>query len=124
MIANASPTSSLLSTAQCTCYHNLEAHLPTLVAGRDIIANASSASSLLNTGVPSPLGHLRTTHVTSPPQDSPRVRTLLMAACVRASFARRANVLMAARKQKVHVLVLTHAVHDGNVELHECPAHK
>jgi hypothetical protein len=52
----------------------------TLVAGKLSIAFASSASSLSNTGVPSPLGQLRTTQVTSPPQDSPLVRTALMAA--------------------------------------------
>jgi hypothetical protein len=51
-----------------------------LVAGRDIMALASSASSLSNTGAPNPFGHPLTTHVTSPPQESPLVRTSLMTA--------------------------------------------
>lgn len=54
-----------------------------LVAGRLSIALPSSASSLSNTGEPRPLGQLRMTHVTSPPTDSPRVRTALMAAAAR-----------------------------------------
>lgn len=52
----------------------------TFVAGNESSALASSASSLSNTGEPKPLGHERTTQVTSPPHDSPRVRTSLMAA--------------------------------------------
>jgi len=46
-----------------------------LVAGSDMSALASSASSLSNTGAPMPLGQRRTTHVTSPPHESPRRRT-------------------------------------------------
>lgn len=52
----------------------------TFVAGRLSMAFASSASSLSNTGVPRPLGQLRTTHVTTPPQLSPRTRTSLITA--------------------------------------------
>mmetsp|Transcript_28244 Transcript_28244/g.61896 ORF Transcript_28244/g.61896 Transcript_28244/m.61896 type:complete len:265 (+) Transcript_28244:561-1355(+) len=56
--------------------------LPTvnpLVAGMDIIALAKSASSFANTGAPSPLGTLRITQVTTPPQLSPLTRTSSMA---------------------------------------------
>ena len=42
-----------------------------LVAGSDITALARSASSLSNTGMPSPTGGLRTTHSITPPQESP-----------------------------------------------------
>ena len=52
-----------------------------LEAGRLMKALASSASSLSKTGEPRPLGQARITHVTSPPQESPRVRTSSMAAC-------------------------------------------
>ena len=51
----------------------------TFVAGRDIIACARSASSFPKTGDPNPRGHLRTTHVTSPPHESPVVLTSLIA---------------------------------------------
>ena len=46
-------------------------------------AFASSASSLSKTGEPRPMGGLRTTQVTSPPQESPRVRTSSIAASSR-----------------------------------------
>ena len=65
------------------CWHDFSAsdlNLHTLVAGRDSMAFASSASSLSKTGVPSPLGQFRTMQVTSPPHESPRTRTSLMAA--------------------------------------------
>lgn len=71
--ATASP-SSCTATRPCHQIQRL-----TFVAGNDIIALASSASSLSNTGLPSPLGVRRTTHVTSPPHESPRTRTSLMA---------------------------------------------
>ena len=41
------------------------------VAGSDITALARSASSLSNTGIPSPTGGRRTTHSITPPQESP-----------------------------------------------------
>ena len=54
----------------------------TLLAGRLIMALASSASSLSKTGLPSPGGQPRTMQVTSPPHESPRVRTASMAAYI------------------------------------------
>ena len=56
-----------------------------LVAGRLSIALASSASSLSNTGAPRPRGTPRQTQVTTPPQESPRVRTSSMAAIMRSA---------------------------------------
>ncbi len=47
----------------------------TFEAGSDMTAPASSASSFPKTGMPSPLGQPRTTQVTTPPHESPRVRT-------------------------------------------------
>ena len=70
--------------------------LPTskpFVAGRLIIAFARSASSLSNTGAPSPRGHPRTMHVTTPPHESPLTRTSSMASIILsalASFGQRA----------------------------------
>lgn len=57
-----------------------KANGPTFVAGRLSIALANSASSLSNTGLPRPFGLRRTTHVTTPPQLSPRTRTSLITA--------------------------------------------
>jgi hypothetical protein len=45
-----------------------------LVAGRLSIAFAKSASSLSNTGSPSPAGMPRTTHSITPPTESPSSR--------------------------------------------------
>jgi hypothetical protein len=45
-------------------------------------AAARSASSLWNTGAPSPLGQLRTTHVTTPPHESPLTRTASISAII------------------------------------------
>mmetsp|Transcript_8984 Transcript_8984/g.17872 ORF Transcript_8984/g.17872 Transcript_8984/m.17872 type:complete len:229 (-) Transcript_8984:498-1184(-) len=55
------------------------------VAGRDITAFASSASSLSKTGDPRPFGHPFTTHVTSPPHDSPRVLTSSIALYIKSA---------------------------------------
>ena len=49
------------------------------------MAFASSASSLSNTGAPRPRGTPRQTQVTTPPQESPRVRTASMAAIMRSA---------------------------------------
>ena len=54
--------------------------LLTFEAGSDMTAPASSASSFPKTGMPSPLGQPRTTQVTTPPHESPRVRTSSIAA--------------------------------------------
>lgn len=62
----------------CVALPTPTATLLTLVAGKLSIALASSASSLSNTGLPRPLGQPLTTHVTTPPQLSPLVRTSLM----------------------------------------------
>ena len=72
-------TSDLKSLNQSANGRGIVSRILTLVAGSDIMAWARSASSLPKTGDPSPRGHPRTTHVTSPPHDSPFVRTALMA---------------------------------------------
>mmetsp|Transcript_7907 Transcript_7907/g.32097 ORF Transcript_7907/g.32097 Transcript_7907/m.32097 type:complete len:249 (+) Transcript_7907:295-1041(+) len=53
-----------------------------LVAGRLIIALASSASSLSKTGCPRPRGTRRATHVTVPPVELPFLRTPSIAATI------------------------------------------
>ena len=52
------------------------------VAGKLNIAFAKSASSLSNAGAPKPRGGLRTTHVTTPPHESPFTRTSSIASII------------------------------------------
>ena len=81
----------ILPARPCTSAHHMMMEMPklekvqgacrlALEAGRDIRAFASSASSLSKTGEPRPFGQARITHVTSPPQESPVVRTLSITA--------------------------------------------
>ncbi len=57
------------------------------VAGMLIMALASSASSLSNTGAPSPGGQLRMTHSTTPPTEFPSERTSLMRSIISSAAA-------------------------------------
>ena len=57
------------------------------MAGRDITALARSASSLSNTGIPSPTGGRRTTHSITPPQESPSRPIASIRATIRSAAA-------------------------------------
>mmetsp|Transcript_15343 Transcript_15343/g.52410 ORF Transcript_15343/g.52410 Transcript_15343/m.52410 type:complete len:202 (+) Transcript_15343:371-976(+) len=86
------PPSSMKNSSLCSLPVSLVPSKPepssnALVAGRLSIACAKSASSLWNTGAPRPRGTLRSTHVTTPPQLLPLVRTSSMAAIISSALA-------------------------------------
>mmetsp|Transcript_46866 Transcript_46866/g.111599 ORF Transcript_46866/g.111599 Transcript_46866/m.111599 type:complete len:314 (+) Transcript_46866:301-1242(+) len=64
------------------------------VAGIDIIACASFASSLSNTGSPIPIGQLRITTLTTPPMESSSARASLMQSVIFSAVSRHGHRTM------------------------------